>query len=825
MLDSVINQGDRTMKAYWWKGPCIFLLVVAWTAAVGVQAQEGYRVPAPALVALVDAPSTPGVTLSPDKKWLLLSERPSLPSIEELSQPELRIAGMRINPRTNGRSRRRYSTGLQLKRVRGDDGPAAISGLPRNARIGNVSFSPDSRTIAFTVTTGESIELWVAVVASRRARRLFDARLNAVFGSPCSWLSDSHSLVCRVIPTGRGAAPEHSRVPKGPVLQESTGRRAPVRTYQDLLKSPDDEKLFEHYATSEVVRVSVNGSSEKLKQSGMIRRVSPSPDGKMLLVETVHRPFSYLVPASRFPYKVEVWDTDGRVVKEITDRPLADDVPIPFGSVPTGPRSFGWRADVPAALYWTEAQDGGNAGRKADIRDKVFTLAAPFTGKPRPLITLTLRYAGIQWASDELALVNSFWWQTRTRRVWRIRPGNPGTKPEKIFDYSTEDRYNNPGIPLMTRNASSHFVLLTGGDDLFLRGQGASPQGNRPFLDRFNLSSNQTNRLFHSEAPYYEYPIDFVDIGANTLLTRRESVDEPANYFLRNLDSGSLQKLTEIPHPTPQLKGVYKELIKYKRADGVDLSGTLYLPPGKNPGDGPFPVLMWAYPREYKDARFAGQVRRSPYRFTRISPTSSLIYLAAGYAIFDDPIMPIIGEGDKEPNDTYIEQLVSSAKAAVDVLVERGIADRNRIAIAGHSYGAFMVANLLAHSDLFAAGVARSGAYNRTLTPFGFQAEERTFWQAPEIYFRMSPFMHADKVNEPILLIHGEADNNSGTFPIQSRRYYHALKGHGARVRLVMLPHESHGYRARESVLHMLWETVEWLDKYVAKDQRASSDE
>jgi dipeptidyl aminopeptidase/acylaminoacyl peptidase len=268
------------------------------------------------------------------------------------------------------------------------------------------------------------------------------------------------------------------------------------------------------------------------------------------------------------------------------------------------------------------------------------------------------------------------------------------------------------------------------------------------------------------------------------------------------------------------MKGVYKEMITYKRYDGIDLSATLYLPPGRKPGDGPLPLLMWAYPREFKTAKAASQVVGSPHRFVRISPTSPLIMLSYGYAVLSGPTMPIIGEGDKEPNDTYIKQLVSSAQAAADEMVKREITTRDQMAIGGHSYGAFMVANLLAHSDIYQAGVARSGAYNRTLTPFGFQAEERTFWEAPEVYFAMSPFMHTQKVNEPILLIHGEADNNSGTFPVQSKRYYHALKGHGATAKLVMLPHESHGYRARESVMHMLWETANWLDTYVKKGEK-----
>ena len=563
----------------------------------------------------------------------------------------------------------------------------------------------------------------------------------------------------------------------------------------------------------------LDGATQVIGRRGIHSEISLSPDGKYLLVETIHRPYSYLVPRGRFPYRVEVWNFEGNVVKQIADLPLAENVPVPRGSVPTGPRNFGWRADVGAELYWTEAQDGGDAGRKAEVRDKVFTLAAPFDGEPRSLATLGLRFAGVRWANDDLALVSEFWWQTRRRRTWRVRPGSPEADPEPVFDYSTEDRYNNPGTPLMRPNPWGKSVLFTdeNGDAVFLRSQGASPEGNRPFLDKYSLSRKESVRLWRSEAPLYEWPFVMIDAKEGLLVTRRESVDEPPNYFLRKLGKDEMTQLTRIPHPTPKLKGLHKELIRYKRADGVELSGMLYLPPGKKPEDGPFPVLMWAYPREYKSAASAGQVRRSPYRFTRISPTSSLIYLAAGYAIFNDPIMPIIGEGEKEPNDSYVEQLVSSAEAAVDELVERGIADRKRIAIAGHSYGAFMVANLLAHSDVFATGVARSGAYNRTLTPFGFQAEQRTFWEAPEIYFRMSPFMHADRVNEPILLIHGGADNNSGTFPIQSERFYHALKGHGAKARLVMLPHESHGYRARESVLHMLWETTHWLETYVGR--------
>jgi dipeptidyl aminopeptidase/acylaminoacyl peptidase len=464
-----------------------------------------------------------------------------------------------------------------------------------------------------------------------------------------------------------------------------------------------------------------------------------------------------------------------------------------------------------------EALDGGDAGAQAENRDQVFLLAAPFQQTPIPFVTLQLRFGGITWGNDNLALVSEWWWSTRKTRTWIVDPENPGAAPRLLFDRSWEDRYNDPGSPLMQETPNGRAVLLTAhdGNTLFLSGSGATPDGNRPFLDRLDLTTKETKRLWRSEAPYYEYVIDLVDVDDLRALTRRETKVDPPNLFLRDLTGDTITPLTDFPHPTPQLKDVYKELIQYERADGVKLHGTLYLPPGKKPEDGPFPMLMWAYPTEFKSADAAGQVTDSPYRFVRTSTHSPLLWLLHGYAVLDDPTLPIVGEGKQRPNDTYIEQLVAGARAAVEEVLRRGVADPKRIAIGGHSYGAFMAANLLAHSDLFAAGMARSGAYNRTLTPFGFQAEERTYWQAPETYYEMSPFMHADHINEPILLIHGQADNNSGTYPLQSERFYAALKGNGATARLVMLPHESHGYRARESVMHMAWEMTQWLDRYI----------
>lgn len=792
-----------------------------------------YQTPPKPLAEIVDAPTTPAIMIDPRREWLLLMDPQDLPGIDELAQPELRLAGLRINPRTNAPSRLRFFKGLHLKNIRTGE-RFDLTGLPNPVRLRNVEWSPDGRHLAFIINTRDAETLWIADVNTRAARQLISRHLNSAYGGAYVWHPDSRSLICKLVPADRGAPPEKPEVPVGPVVQETTGKKAPARTYQDLLGSPYDEALFEYYLNAELARITLDGKLQSLKISGLLRTAEPSPDGAYLLVETIHRPFSYLVPVSRFPYRVAIHDMQGRKVKQVADLPLAEEVPIGFDAVPTGPRNFSWRADAPASLVWAEAQDGGDPRQEAEIRDKVFMLPAPFTGKPQILASLATRFSGIMWGDTDLALVSERWWRTRGIKIWRIRPAQPQSEPKLLFDYSWQDRYHDPGRPLMRRNPSGYAVLQTGtpagggssagSKKIFLTGDGASPEGDRPFFDQLDIETGERQRLWRSEAPYYEEPVALLDAGVLKLITRRESKTEPPNYFLRDVRSGELTQLTDFPHPTPQLAGLQKEVITYQREDGVPLSATLYLPPNYKPEDGPLPMLMWAYPREFVSADAAGQMRGSPYRFSRITYWSSAIWLAMGYAVLDDPAMPIIGEEGKQPNDTYVQQLVASAKAAVNAVVARGLTEPGRIAIGGHSYGAFMTANLLAHSDLFAAGIARSGAYNRTLTPFGFQAEERTFWEAPEVYFAMSPFMHAHKVNEPILLIHGQADNNSGTFPIQSERFYHALKGLGGTARLVMLPYESHGYRARESILHMLWEMNNWLEKYVknAGETRAS---
>lgn len=805
------------------------LALCAITEAVATDSSR-YQVPPQPIVEMVDAPRAPQTSLSPTGEWVMLLDVPALPSVADLAQPELRLAGLRINPRNNDQSRASFgSSSVSMRLLRLADRTEKSVAIPSNARIGEAQWSPDGRRIAYTLVRENAIDLMVVDVSNGvTPKKISERPLNAVMGRAFAWFGDSKSLMVALIPQGRGQPPRASPVPVGPSAQESLGRRAAVRTYQDLLKSPHDEALFDYYASTDLMRVWLDGRSAGIA-SGVVRGFAPSPDGQYAMVQTLKRPYSYAVPFTRFAIKTEIRDAlesnIGAVVRVLSDVALAEDEDPDPDAVRKGPRAYQWRADANATIVW--AQSIVTEPRKASIGDYVFMLPSPFDEEPQLLEKTDLRFQGIIWGNNNTALLTEASSKTRRSITWRISPFDPGRTPIKLFDRSTEDRYGHPGTPVAEANLRGQRTLnfTPDGRGIYLIGAGASPEGERPFVDRLDLETKTTKRLFQSKAPFFDTPVTVFDsqaANANGLriLLQRESATEAPNMFLRDVASGRMTALTKFATPRNPLAGVSKEVIKYKRRDGVELSATLYLPAGFKRGDDPLPLLMWAYPREFRSAEAAGQVTGSPYRYVRPSFAGPLPFLTQGYAVLDNPTMPIIGEGGKEPNDTYLPQLIASAEAAVEEVVRRGVADRNRIAVGGHSYGAFMVANLLAHTKLFAAGIAESGAYNRTLTPFGFQAEDRNFWKARDVYAQMSPFNFADQIKAPLLMIHGEADSNTGTFPLQSERMYQAIRGLGGTVRLVMLPHEDHGYRGRESVLHRLWESVRWLDKYVKNNEK-----
>ena len=827
---------DRTRRARWSNrlivgmallavAPLALAAPVAGKApqAAAAPAGQGYQLPSAALQAVANAPRAPTLSLSPRRDLAALLQTPPLPSINDVAQPELKLAGVRINPATHSASTFTFGNKLWLMNI-ADGKERQISGLPQPLSIASLAWSPDQCYLAFNQVQAASgaNELWIVDVADGTARRLL-GDLNTVFGEGYSWLPDSRGLLVSQQLKNPGTAPASGGIPTGPAIQQTqaaAGVRA-IRTYQDLLSNEADARLFDFYARAQPARVTLDGQATPLSSPGIYLDLSVSPDGRHVLAERVQRPYSYLVPVDDFPRRIEVLSSaDGTLQHTLADLPLVEGLPTGNDAVPVGVRNASWRADAPATLVWAEAQDGGDPAREAKVRDAVLMQAAPFDTAPVTLAQLGSRYAGIQWGRADLALLNESWWKSRVVKQWRIAPDQLDQAPQLLSERSSQDRYNDPGRPALVRDANGRARLQTSADgrSIFLLGQGASPEGDRPFVDRFDLETRQATRLFHSQAPTYSLPQVLLDQEGTSVLLTRESPDTPANYFVQSLADATAapRALTHFEHPLPQLRGVSKEQIRYKRNDGVDLTATLMLPPGYNAKkDGPLPMLMWAYPGEFKTAAAASQVTDSPYRFNAVGYWGPQAFLAKGYAVLVSPSMPIIGEGDKEPNDTYLPQLVANAEAAVDEVVRRGVTDRDHIAIGGHSYGAFMTANLLAHTRLFKAGIARSGAYNRTLTPFGFQAEERNFWQAQDVYLKMSPFNFADRIKDPILFIHGEDDNNSGTFPMQSERMFAAVKGLGGTARLVMLPNESHHYRARESLMTMLAESERWLEQTI----------
>jgi dipeptidyl aminopeptidase/acylaminoacyl peptidase len=790
----------------------VFFLIVSYAHSQG----DGYKTPPKEIAELLLAKPTPGVSIDSKAEWMLLMERNSYPSVEELAQPELKIAGMRINPNNFGPSRQNFINDFVLKNIKTGK-EFKVAGLPSPLLASNVSWSPGEKKIAFTNTTNQRVDLYVIDVATQKATKINKQPLNVILGADFTWVDDN-TILYKVAHKPASAAPSKPLMPLGPAVQENLGKAAPSRTYQDLIKSPYDEQLFEFYATAQLVK-NVNGVETKIGEPAIYTSLNVSPDKKYMLVRTLRKPFSYLVPAQRFPSTVSVHDINGKLVKKLAELPSGETSPTGYDNVQMVPRSFDWRDDEPATITWCEPLDSGLIRKNVEYHDAVYALSAPFTGQPRELFKTQMRFRNILWGNETVALVSEGLTGKQTTRLHRYNPSTG--ELTLLIQRNTTDAYNDPGSPVMTKNKYGRLVVQTIENNaklLMNNTTGASPKGDMPFLAKFDLNTKQSEIIWRCSEGVFEVVTDVLDAEKLVLLTRRETQTEVPNYFIRNLVLRVPDKpITSFKNPYPQLEGITKEKIYYKRADGIDLTGNLYLPKGYDPKkDKPLPVLIWAYPREFNSAADAAQVRGSKYRFTSISWGSPIYWVTQGYAVLDNAEMPIVAtSADKKPNDNFVEQLRMNAEAAINKLDEMGVGDRNRVAIGGHSYGAFMTANLLAHTNLFKAGLARSGAYNRSLTPFGFQNEDRTYWDAPELYFNMSPFSFANKIKTPLLLIHGEMDDNPGTFPIQSERLFNAIKGFGGTVRYVSLPYEAHSYRGRENILHMLYEQNAWLEKYV----------
>ncbi|WP_436517032.1 prolyl oligopeptidase family serine peptidase [Ekhidna sp. To15] len=795
-----------------------YALLLLLSLGVFAQGGLGYQEPPKEIKDLVDAPLAPRVRIDNNGENVVLLYRNAYKTIAELSEEELRLGGLRINPVTNIGSRTTFYNNVKVKKAFDQDAKQ-VTGLPENPRLAYFGWSPDESMMAFTHTTATGVEIWMLDVTSGTAKKLTNAGANANLGWPMVWGADSKSMLVKMLPSDRKPLINaQTAVPTGPTVTESTGAKAQNRTYQDLLKNPVDEKNFEQLARSEIYKVTLDGNCTKWMDTGMYRGLDFSPDGNYILITKVKRPFSYLVPYYRFASETAIFDKNGKQVKMLLDIGVDEVRPKGFMSTTDKPRGFSWRGDKPASVVWAQALDGGDPAAEVEFHDEAFELVAPFSGEPRSMMKMKNRFSGITWGNDEVAIAYDYWFDNRNTKTYVFNPSKNSQEARIIYDRNYQDAYSDPGNFVTTKNKLNQYVLSVDKGNAFLMGDGFSDEGQFPFVDQINLESGKTSRLYQSAyTDKVEDLVYAIDMSKGEILVRLESPTEYPNYYLRNIKKKvALKPITQFENPFKAMMDVEKEVITYKRDDGVELTGTLYLPLGYDKEKKEkMPMIMWAYPVEYKDKASAGQNTTNPNEFVYPYYGSPVYWVTRGYVVLDDAAFPIIGEGDEQPNDSFRKQLVANGKAGIDAVDELGYIDRNRVAVGGHSYGAFMVANLLSHSNLFAAGIARSGAYNRTLTPFGFQREERSYWDAPEVYYTMSPFMHADKMKTPLLLIHGEADNNSGTYPMQSERYFNALKGLGGPARLVMLPKESHGYRAKESIMHVLWEQDQWLEEHV----------
>lgn len=796
----------------------IYLILLLSIVKVNAQENANYQKPPQEILELVDVPKAPSIFLDEKKEHMILLFRDAYKSIEELSQEELRLGGLRIDPKTNIGSRVTYFNNVKIKSLKKKGGKSIqVKGLPINPKLTNFRWSPDQKKLALTNTTTNGVELWVLDVATHTLSKVTDANINANIGGVINWFEDSKSLLIKMISDKRKPLINtKTAIPTGPTISVNDGKKAQNRTYQDLLKNKNDEYNFEQLAQSDLYKISLDGKKIKWLDTDIYTSVKFSPDGNYVLITTINKPFSYLVPYNRFPSKTIVYTKEGVKVELVVEVPLIEDLPKGFMAVRTGKRNFSWRNDQPAKLIYKKALDGGDPEKEVEYRDEFFELEAPFNTEGKSIIKTINRAGGIEWGNNSIAIANDYWWDTRNTKSYVFNPSDASQKPIIISDRNYQDSYNNPGSFVTEKNEMGSSVLTLVKDNAFLIGDGFTKDGQFPFVDQLNLSNQKKNRIYQSKYTDKVEDLRKYDPKKNELLVRIESAKEYPNYYLKDLNKDQITQITSFKNPFVSIQNVHKEVIKYKREDGLDLSGTLYLPVGYDKkSKEKMPMILWAYPAEYKDKSSAGQSSKNPNKFTYPYYGSMIYWVTRGYVVLDDASFPIVGEGDTEPNDNFMEQLVSNAKAAIDAVDDLGYIDRTKVAVGGHSYGAFMVANLLSHSDLFAAGIARSGAYNRTLTPFGFQSEARNYWEAPDVYNKMSPFMNADKMKHPLLLVHGEADNNSGTYPMQSERYFNALKGLGATVRLVILPKESHGYSSKESILHLLWEQDQWLEKYL----------
>ena len=478
----------------------VYLFMLLFFSELTAQENITYQKPPQDILDLVDVQLAPSVMMDNKKETVILRYRDAYKTIAELSEEELRLAGLRINPKTNIGSRTNYFNGLKILSLTDKNAsPKQVTGLPENPRLTNFSWSPDQQKIALTNTTLEGVEVWVLDIKKASAKKLTDANVNANLRYVINWFEDSQSFLVKMVPNNKKPLIDtDNSIPTGPTISVNDGKKAQNRTYQDLLKNKNDEHNFEQLAHSEIYKVSLDGSKEKWLESAMYNRISFSPDGNYVMVSTVEKPFSYLVPYRRFPSTTTIYTKDAQKVETILEVPLIEDLPKGFMATRKGRRNFNWRSDKAATLYFAEALDGGDPENNVDYRDEVFQLDAPFNGTPKSILKTINRFSGIQWATDNTAVAYDYWWNTRNTKTYVFNPSDASQNPEVISDRNYQDRYSDPGDFVMKRTELGTYILELEGDVAFLTGAGYSEKGQFPFVDKMNLKTKEKERLYQS---------------------------------------------------------------------------------------------------------------------------------------------------------------------------------------------------------------------------------------------------------------------------------------------------------------------------------------
>ncbi|MCL1827454.1 MAG: prolyl oligopeptidase family serine peptidase [Candidatus Cloacimonetes bacterium] len=790
----------------------ILLVYVPIANAFATDNSPTWQQPSHTLTDILNRPNAPNISIMSKQNKLLSRRVEHFTPLEWLALEVARYGEIEIYAESRSKPRASYFSEISIADI--SDFDTSISyqrlNLPPNSAFGGEMYSHNQEAFLMFEYRSDKMVLWHVDTATLETKILMEGGLTQTMGNEAIWLPDNESVLINLIPDDIEKPEKASPVPTAPVVQETTGNTSNIRTFPNLLRNQEEEKLFEYYASSQLAILNTKtGQVQKISKSGVIQSRSLSPDGRFVLIREIVPPYSYSLPYFYFPAKSYVYEIATAKVFELANHPTRD---LKVGWVPTGKRSIQWHPFEQSTLVYATALDGGNPDKKVTYRDELRALSFPFRGEGKSFCKTENRFTGIYFIDKDSYIYYDRVWENEDEYTYIV---NKKGKKHLLHKEGRGQVYDLLGSAVSYPMPNGQDALLVIDESIYFIGDGLTETGRKPFIDKLSLDAFEKERLIELDDPDFYINIQnfYGKDTSKAVISKQNKYTPPNTSIIDIATKNTLLQLTENKDMVPEITNLQRRVIRYEREDGVQLSGVLYLPQNYD-GTKRLPLLMSAYPREFADSSIASQSRHTENRYVRPFGSQNIYMCLDDIAVLENASFPVIGTLE-DVNKTYLEQTISNAKAAIDYLDSQGIIDPDKVVIQGYSYGAFMVLNLLAHCDLFAGGIAQNGAYNRTLTPFGFQSERRTLWEAREDYLRLSPFLFVNQIEKPLLLIHSMADQNTGTFPLQSRRLFEAMLGNGKVCRFVQLPLEGHHYRAKESHLQVLSEFEAFFTKYI----------